>query len=137
MSSFPDYALIIGVAEPEPVEPKLFETWSGAGVEIIVLIFPIVSLEDARMKKTLYCFSRVLSVLYYCIENPNPDLFRIKLHPDPPHRVTIFYLCVAALVPHLHCPDDCHGALHVHLQVYRLLRHWLHHGAICKVILPR
>ena len=56
------------VAEPEPVEPKLFEAWSRSR-DYIFLIFTAVSLEDDRMKKNSffppvvsnYCYRTVLT----------------------------------------------------------------------------
>ena len=71
------------------MEPKLFETWSGAGAEIIVLIFPIVSLEDARMKKTLYCFSRVLSVNIWQELESEPKLWT-NVKPESGPKINNF-----------------------------------------------
>ncbi len=61
------------------------------------------------------------------------SMFKIKLNISLSHESIPLIYPVAALVPGVHGADDCHRAVHVHLQVHRLLRHWVHHGALCQV----
>jgi hypothetical protein len=63
-------------------------------------------------------------------------MFKIKLNISLSHESIPLIYPVVALVPGVHGADDCHRAVHVHLQVHRLLRHWVHHGALCQVREP-